>query len=204
MVIPYATYEVENSLQRGIDNVEEFHRSGNLYLLLYAALDTRLCIERTLFEYLVLIKSGNLSAKLERLYSATDLKKAILREEPKFYKKVQFMDLFVRFLPYPNPRVVTPDLEKLSGCYGRTNNYLHCPKRPDETWTRVKWWAELEETLKSTIHHLVEIHRGLMSGMDMTVRGQELFDKFVAGDVSEDDVLSELEKTFKTSPPRRA
>ncbi|WP_237061885.1 MULTISPECIES: hypothetical protein [Microbulbifer] len=202
MEISYASYEVEKSLKRAIVHVEEFHRSGHLHLLLYAALDTRICIERTLFEYLVLTKTGNIPAKLERLYSAKDLKKAILREEPKFYEKVRFMNLFARFLPYPNAVVVTPDLDKLSESYGRTNNYLHSPKRPEETWEKQEWWAVLEESLKSVIPHLVQIHSGLMSGMNMNERGEELFGKFVAGDMSESDVLAELEKTFKSSPPR--
>jgi len=40
------------------------------------------------------------SAKFERLYSAKDLKRAILEVETAFHKKIEFMRLFTRFLPY--------------------------------------------------------------------------------------------------------
>ena len=168
------SYEVNDSLNRAIRRVEEFRRTGQVHLLLYAAVDTRLCIERTLFEYLIFIKSGDLPARLERLYSATDLKKAILREEPDFFRKLEFMGLFVKFLPYDKPVVVVPDLDLLSQCYGRTNDYLHCPKRPDETWRKPEWWAELGESLNKSILHLIEIHSGRMGHMNLNAKGEEL------------------------------
>jgi len=43
------SYDVDDSLKRAINRLEEFHASSRIHLLLYAALDTRLCIERTLF-----------------------------------------------------------------------------------------------------------------------------------------------------------
>ncbi len=195
------SYEVQHSLHRAIARVEEFRSTRQVHLLLYAAVDTRLCIERTLFEYLVLISSENLPAKLERLYSATDLKKAILSEEPEFVRKIEFMDLFVKFLPYENPVVVVPDLDLLSECYGRSNNYLHSPKRPDDTWSSLQWWTKLEQSLNSAIPHLIDIHSGLMSGMNLNERGEELFRKFVAGEVPREEVVAELERSFAKSPP---
>ena len=94
MVISVQSYDVNDSLNRALDRMEEFRSTGRAYLLLYAALDVRLCVERTLFEYLVLIKSTDVARRIEWLYSATDLREAILAEEPQFLRKVEFADLF--------------------------------------------------------------------------------------------------------------
>jgi hypothetical protein len=182
--------------------MEEFRSTGRVYLLLYAALDVRLCVERTLFEYLVLIKSTDLPRRIERLYSATDLRRAILAEEPQFLRKIEFVNLFVRFLPESKP-VVIPNLDLLSQGYGRTNDYLHCPKRPDETWQDSQWWELLTETLSALIQHLVAIHSGFMSYINLSPRGEALFERFVRGELSAAQVTAELAEAFKTSPMRK-
>ena len=172
-------------------------------LLLYAALDVRLCIERTLFEYLVLIKNDKLSKRVEKLYSASDLKKAILDEDPQFIQKIEFMDLFVPFMPYEGKSIITPDLDLLSSTYGRSNGYLHVPKRPEETWENESWWEELNDALGTATKHLVEIHSNLMGGIDLNEKGQDLFDRFVCGDLSIDDVRAILEEAHSHSPLRK-
>lgn len=196
------SYDVNDSLNRALDRIEEYRRTSQPYLLLYAALDTRLCTERTLFEYLVLIKSTDLPKRLERLYSATDLKKAIITEEPQFLRKLEFMNLFVRFLPY-NRSIVIPELDLLSEAYGRMNDYLHAPKRPYETWQDPDWWARLAGVLDSVVQHLVEIHSGLMGHIDLKPQGEALFEKFAPGEVSSEQVTAELEETFKSSPMKK-
>jgi hypothetical protein len=52
-------YDAGDALGRAIDRMKEFDNHPDFYLLLYAGLDVRLCIERTLFEYLLLIKLTN-------------------------------------------------------------------------------------------------------------------------------------------------
>ena len=203
MVISVQSYDVNDWLNRALDRMEEFRSTGRAYLLLYAALDVRLCVERTLFEYLVLIKSTDVARRIEWLYSATDLRKAILAEEPQFLRKVEFANLFVQFLPESKP-VVIPDLDLLSQGYGRTNDYLHSPKRPDETWQDRHWWQPLAETLSALIQHLVTIHSGFMSYINLSSRGEALFDKFVRGQLSAAQVTAELAEEFKASPMRKA
>jgi hypothetical protein len=134
--------------------------------------------------------------------SARDLKRAILDEEPQFLRKLDFMNLFVRFLPYDRS-IVIPDLDLLSQGYGRTNDYLHVPKRPSETWQKADWWVQLADMLDPLVQHLVEIHSGLMGHIDLNPRGEELFDQFVRGKVSSEQVIAELEETFSSSPMKK-
>src|SRR5689334_13264652 len=62
-----SSYEANDTLTRALERLADYERTNETNLLLYAALETRLCIERTLFEYLVLIRSGDVPRKLERL-----------------------------------------------------------------------------------------------------------------------------------------
>lgn len=195
-------YDAHDALNRAVARRREFESHLDFYLLLYSALDTRLCIERTLFEYLLLIKNNELSTRLEKLYSATNLKKAILQEEPKFFRRLEFVRLFVPFLGYTEP-VVSPDVDLLSQCYGKVNDYLHAPKRPFETWAKVEWWVILRDTLDQAIRHLQEIHSGHMGAIDLNPLGEELFAKFTSGEMSAEDLVHEFEKRQTTdSPPQ--
>ncbi len=195
-------FEPAHALERALQRLEHAQATGDLASLLYCALDVRLCIERQLFVYLVLIKSAEIPAKLERLYSATDLRKAILTEEPNFYKKIEFFAIFMEFLPYPGP-VVVPDLDVLSDGYGRLNNYLHAPKRPSRTSRDAKWWAELEACLKSTMAHLRDILSAPTGNIELNDQGSILFQAFLSGEKTADEVRTLLKDNFKTSPMRR-
>ncbi len=144
MSISLKSYDVNDTLNRALNQLEAYRQRRQVSLLLYAALDVRLCIERTLFEYLVLVKNDKLSKRMEKLYSASDLRKAILSKDPQFLEKVKFMNLFVPFMSYEEGKsIITPDLELLSSTYGQSNGYLHVPKRPDDTWEDAWWPAPL-------------------------------------------------------------
>jgi hypothetical protein len=200
MTTSVSLYHAAASLQRAIRRVDEYHETKDTYHLLYAALETRLCIERTLFEYLVLIRRGDLSKKLEKLYKATDLKNAILREEPKFFKKLEFVNLFVsEFLRLPAP-VVMPELDLLSTSYGRCNNFLHCPRHLDDVCSSIDWWAPLKDSLDLAICHLIAIHKGSVAFIDLNEEGERLFAKFVSGELSRDEIAKELRSISPSSP----
>jgi len=203
MEIKLESYDAKESITRARHAIDSFEKTGNVYFLLYSALDTRLCIERILFEYLILIKTQDLPARLERLYSASDLKKAILKEEPVFFKKLEFLNLFVKFLPYEQ-EIIIPDLELLSQTYGRTNDYLHCPKRPAKTWQNIDWWGPLESSLKQAIPHLLQILSGLMGHIDLNPKGMALFEQFASGEITSDEVTKKLEDNFKEHPPLKS
>jgi len=200
-----SSYEANDTLTRALERLADYERTNETHLLLYAALETRLCIERTLFEYLVLVRSGDIPRKLERLYAATDLKKAILREEPKFFQKLEFMNLFLPFTPNEEVSclsIVIPDLDLLSRAYGHANDYLHAPKRPDTTWFSNDWWQQLLTITQQVVQHLVAIRSAPMGAIHLNARGEALFDRFVSGSISADEVRTELEQEFRVNPVR--
>ena len=196
MQIDLNPYRARGALKRALQRKEEFDNSRNFYSLLYSAIDTRLCIEQTLFEYLLLIKNNELSARIEKLYVATDLKNAILQEEPAFFRKIEFCRLLAPFLGYTTT-VVSPNLELLSRCYGVFGNYLHVPKRPFETLMRPQWWEKLKRALDAAIPHLVEIHSGHLAAIEFKPKGLDLFERFSSGKLSATDLVREFEEGMK-------
>ena len=92
----------------------------------------------------------------------------------------------------------------LSSTYGQSNGYLHVPKRPEDTWEYDPWWEKLHQILDAATKHLVEIHSNLMGGINLNEKGQALFDKFVSGDLSIDEVKAILEEAHSQSPLRKA
>jgi hypothetical protein len=200
MEIDVNPYHAQGALNRALKQKQEFDSYGNFSSLLYSALDTRLCIERTLFTYLLLIKDNELSRRLESLYDATNLKKAILREEPAFFRKIEFCRLLAPFLGYTTT-VVSPNLNLLSRCYGVIGNYLHIPKRTFETWTRTEWWAKLQRALGDAIPHLVEIHSGHLATIELKGKGIELFERFRAEKLSAAELLREFKRGMQGVNP---
>ena len=195
-------YQSYDALGRALERKAEFERHRIFYSLIYSALDTRLCIERTLFEYFVIINNKELSRKMEKLYRATDLKREILQEEPEFFRKLEFIRLLAPFCGINEP-IVPPDLELLSSSYGLIGGYLHAPKRP-QVWGDREWWLRLKLALNETLAHLVQIHMGHMGKIDLNAAGRDLFARFSSGELSSDDLVREFEKTstVKTRRPK--
>lgn len=116
---------------------------GEVCRFVYAALELRCCIERTLFEYLVLVKLTDLPSTMEKLYRAKDLKKTLLKADPDFLRKLDYVNLLLEAGEVP-ARVTIPDLDKLASLYGQINAYVHAPKRPGKTADDVNWWTQLQ------------------------------------------------------------
>jgi len=187
-MIVFNSYDPQDALKRVHDRIREFEQNKSVHLLLYAALDVRLCIERTLFEYLVLIKVSDLPRAMEKIYSAADLNKAILNEEPNFKKKMEFMQVYAQYYGLSLP-ITLPDLELLALCYGRANEYLHAPKKPDKTWLDIRWWDNLNLVLNKAMNHLVEIHSSFIWNIRLNERGQKLFNRFSTGELTKEELL---------------
>jgi hypothetical protein len=98
--------------------------------------------------------------------------------------------------------LVIPDLDLISGAYGRINQYLHTPKRVFETWGNKEWWRTLKETLDRVISHLEHIHSGPMAYMDLNPVGEDLFAKYASGDITSEDLVREFDKTFAQQKPQ--
>jgi hypothetical protein len=186
-------------LNRLLALIEDYCRTKPL--LIYSALELRFSIERTLFEYLGLIHNLELSKHLEKLYSAKDLRSAILNEEPKFYEKIEFMATLAPYMG-TDREVRKPDLELLADCYAKLGDYLHAPKRPEKSWQDLEWWTRLENTISKGMKHLIWVHEGALGFIELNDQGQALFDRFVSGEMSLSDAKSYLDDYYqkKTEP----
>lgn len=173
----------------------ESHRNGQP-VLLYAGLELRYSIERTLFEYLVLVRNFDVPKTMEKLYSAKDLKAEVLMHEPQFFEKIEFMATLAPFIGVPG-EVRKPDLDLLADCYGKVGGYLHAPKRPEKTWENPGWWTRLEDIVRSGAEHLIHLYGGSVGFIELNERGAELFSKFASGVFSLADVKAHLEEHYK-------
>jgi len=180
-------YNSDQLLIRAQQRVADFvQQQTEFYLLTYAALDVRLCIETTLFEYIEIITSKKPGKRIGALWSAKDLKMEILKLEPDFFRKIEFMRVVNRW-------IVTPDLDRLCNLYGRFGVYLHRPKNPEQTWGNVEWWKGLLDVLREAILHLREIHSNPRAHINLNEKGQKLFRKFVSGELDSEQLKREFE-----------
>jgi hypothetical protein len=104
---------------------------------------------------------------------------AILKEEPAFFKKLEFLNLFIKYLPY-DKEIVIPDLDLLSQTYGRANDYLHCSKRTTNAWRNMNWLVSIEKSLKQTIPHLMQMLPSPLGHIDLNPVVMALFEKCVS------------------------
>ena len=203
MLMENNPYQNDAALERSLRHLQRYKWYRKEEYLLYSAFDARLCIEQTLFVYLVLIMDFELSKSLEKLYRAEDLKKTILHHEPLFIKKIEFFSMFTKHLP-GGRAVGIPDLDLISKSYGLINNYLHSQKRPEKTWGVPSWWQELEHSLEIALTHLSAICRGSMGTIRLNESGQLLFDQFVSGKITASEVQETLDAALSRKPMTRA
>jgi len=168
---------------------------------MYAALELRCCIERTLFEYLVLMKRSDLPGTMEKLYRAKDLKKTILEEDPDFLKKVEFMNLLIAATGAP-VRMVIPDLDRLGSLYGQLNDYLHAPKRPEETAENDKWWTRLRTLVSDGVEHLKAILSQPVGYIDLNESGWASFGAWKRGEKTDAEIMEDFRLLLKLQDNR--
>jgi hypothetical protein len=175
-------------LTRALRLCEGYSIDGEVCRFMYAALELRCCIERTLFEYLALMKWENLSQTMEKLYRAKDLRKTILDEDPDFLKKQEFINLLAKTADRPE-RVVIPDLDLLSSFYGQLNGYVHALKRPDETVEDALWWMRLKELLSKAQQYLESVLRQPTGYIELDENGRAIFLAWKEGQLTDVEVM---------------
>lgn len=177
--------------QRGRRNFELYKRNKIVDHLIYAALEYRMCIERILFEYLIVMRTKNLSKSMEKLYRIHDLRKAILTLEPDFILKIDFTNLCMQAADLPG-EIQVPDLNKLDQLYGRLGNYLHAPKKPHKTSADQNWWEKLFNLIIE-----VECYAGLLlvnpiGAMKLNAQGLTLFQQYRSGQISKKELREKI------------
>jgi hypothetical protein len=181
--------DAEAYLARASEAMDGYRDSRFIF---YAAFELRCAIERLLFEYLVLISSPDgISRKKENLYSAKDFMAEIERTEPKFIKKLEFINIMLDVFPN-SVLIVMPDLGRLKSYYGSTNNLLHAHKRPEDSVSSKQWWARSEHSMREAIAYVSILLKAQRGSMRLNDRGLEVFDKWERGELTDEEVRDGL------------
>jgi hypothetical protein len=177
-----------------------FNRSYNLYaqtkadrtLLFYCAFELRCAIERVLYEYLSHIRNDQLPKAEQNLWSAKDLKAAILKIDPDFVAKIEFLNCVLE-VEAMSPRFPVPDLDQLSIYYGRLGDYLHSQRNAGQQVKRPSWWSSFNSFIKE-LHDYLWV---FVSQSRVTIKcdgiSQGLLEDFKAARKTREDVIAALE-----------
>lgn len=171
----------------------QFDRTQNPALFFYAALEFRFCIERLLFEYIVVLSKAKMSKSVEKLYRAKNLKEQILEIEPDFVDKIRFINLFFDAIGTQG-KMKIPDLDLFEKFYGQLGDYLHAPKRPDKSVNDSEWWMRLRNLLEEISTNLRDILSHPIGSFDLKANGWTLFSKFKSGEIDKAEVIDQLRK----------
>ena len=176
---------------RAEENLRQMKSDPSPRWLFYAAFEYRCCIEQLLRYYLELI-GVTWSKKLWKLYTGSDLKKAILKQEPEFYDKIRFTDVLIRALGRKG--VYDLDLDLLSSHHGWLGNYLHSQVKPTETVDDPAWWSRFWEVVEAVRSNLYQIQSQDIAHITLEDQGWALYDAWKSGDMTDEEVQSEFLK----------
>jgi len=177
--------------QRAEENLTQLKEDARPAWFFYAAFEYRCCIEQLLRYYLELV-GVHWSKKMEKLYTAADLRKTILSLEPEFYSKLRFADVLIRALDHKG--VYEIDLERLSALHGRMGGYLHAQIKPDQTVNNPAWWDTFWNVLQDTREHLFAVLSNDIAHIQIEKKGWPLYNRWKDGTMTEEEVQGEFMK----------
>lgn len=169
-------------------NLDSYNLQKHKPILFYSAWEFRNCIERLMFEYLRLLNMNTWSRAFEKIYRAKDFSKKILKTEPDFYKKIEFINIALKAYNIPDSLYLL-DLVKLELFYGRLNDYLHAPKRPAKTSNNQIWWGNFYRLLSDVKDYLEAILGQALGSYELNDKGWKLFDAWKLGELSEKQLI---------------
>lgn len=173
--------------------LDEAANTGNAALIFYATLELRFAIENFLRSYLELV-APNRQFNYKTLYAAKKLGQEILKQEPQFEEKIQFLSLALKFLDTRGLERV--DFNRLSKLYGVIGDYLHAPFSPSNTVDNPDWWNRILEVLDDVINYLPSVAR-LMASINLSPEGRDFFSEWKRGEISDDEVSEIFEREYK-------
>lgn len=172
-----------------LDNA--FHIPDGSYLF-YAALELRICIERLLFEYLVLV--GADEEKIESMmneYRIKNLSRAIYETEPEFDKKLEYTNFYLKTIGFDFEAPI-PDKNKLNSYYGKLGNYLHNFKKPADSIQDQEWWNTFIQFIEETRAYLFEFFKVPRGFFKMNEKGLELYQAYKDESISREEIKKRI------------
>lgn len=165
--------------------------------LFYATLELRVCIERFLFEYLVIINTKD--EKIEKYikeYRIKNLHNAIIEAEPEFYKKLEFTNFYLATME-AGFQMDIPDIKRLDSYYGKLGNYLHNFKKPSETVQNEEWWNSFIQLIEETRDYLFKFFKVPRAFFEMNEKGFELYRAYKEGIIPKQEIGKRILSDFK-------
>lgn len=160
--------------------------------LFYAALELRICIERFLFEYFIIMNTEE--EKIEKYmkeYRIKNLLNAILEAEPEFDSKLEYTNFYLATIG-AEFQMQIPDKDKLNSYYGKLGNYLHNLKRPNDTVQNQDWWNTLIQLLEEVRAYLFEFFKVPRVFFKMNDKGFELYQAYKDGSLSKEEIKKRI------------
>jgi len=160
--------------------------------LFYTALELRVCIERFLFEYLVLMNVDDESIeKYMKEYRIKNLSNAIYEAEPEFDKKLEYTNFFLKTIGAEFD-IKIPDKDKLNSLYGKLGNYLHNFKKPSESTQNETWWNTFIQFLEETRAYLFEFFKVPRAFFKMNAKGLELYQAYKDESLTKEEIQEKI------------
>jgi hypothetical protein len=160
--------------------------------LFYTALELRVCMERFLFEYLVLINVGDENIdKYLKEYRVKNLSNAIYEAEPEFDKKLEYTNFYLNAIG-ADFGIKIPDKDKLNALYGKLGNYLHNFKDPAYTTNNEGWWQRFIQLLEEARSHLFEYFKRPIGYFKMNEKGLALYQAYKDESISKEEIKNKI------------
>lgn len=160
--------------------------------LFYAALELRICIERFLFEYLVIMNTEDVKIeKYMKEYRIKNLSKAILEVEPEFDMKLEYTNFYLATIG-ADFQMQIPDKEKLNLYYGKLCNYLHSFKRPIDTTQNQEWWNIFIQLLEEVREFLFQLFKVPRAFFKMNENGLALYQAYKDNSISKEEIKKRI------------
>lgn len=160
--------------------------------LFYASLELRNCIERFLFEYLIIIKTDDrVLKKYLKEYRIKNISGAIKDVEPEFYKKLEFTNFYLSAIGQ-GFQVPIPDTEKLNGYYGKLGNYLHHFNQPINSTNNQEWWNTLIQLIEETRAYLFQFFESPRAFFKMNERGLIHYEDYKKGIIPKEEIAKKI------------
>jgi len=165
--------------------------------LFYATLELRICLERFLFEYLVIMQVDD--AKIEKYmkdYRIKDLTSAIYEAEPEFDKKLEYTNFYLDKIGV-GFQMQVPDKNILNTYYGKLGSYLHNFKRPSESTQNQEWWNTFIQLLEEIKTYMFEFFRVPRAFFQMNELGLKLYEEFKDINIAREEIARKILEGYK-------
>lgn len=160
--------------------------------LFYAALELRICIERLLFEYLVImnVHEKNIEKYIKE-YRIKTLSNAIYEAEPEFDKKLEYTNFYLASIG-AEFKMKVPEKDKLNTFYGKLGSYLHNFKKPSESNHNEVWWNTLIQFLEETRAYLFEYFKVPRAFFKMNEKGLQLYQAYKEESLTREEIKKRI------------